>query len=132
MLFAGFCAMLLIENPEQRDYGSSLFVTALGVSFYVLVLLVTGHSRRMLQTMTAILGCGAILTLLVFLETVLLRPLLGNTVAGLLALLIIFWSVPVEGHIIARAIDRHWYIGIALAVAAFALQLAFQVHATRS
>ena len=26
------------------------------------------------------------------------------------------WSVPVEGHIIARAIDRHWYLGIAIAV----------------
>lgn len=124
--------MLLIEDPEQRNYGLSLIVTAIGVTFYLLVLLVAGRTRRMLQTMTAILGCGAILTLLVFFETLLLRPLLGREVAGLLGLLIIFWSVPVEGHIIARAIDRHWYVGIALAVAVFALQLAFQVHATRA
>jgi len=30
--------------------------------------------------------------------------------------------VPVEGHIIARAIDRHWYVGIVIAVGVFIFQ----------
>lgn len=132
MLVAGFCAMLLIENPNERSYGLSLAVSAAGVAYYVLVLLVTGHSRRILQAVTTIIGCGAILTMLIFLESLLLRPMLGREVANLLGLLIIFWSVPVEGHIIARAIDRHWYIGIAIAVVAFALQYGLQVHATHA
>lgn len=129
MLVAGFCGMLLSENPGQRSYGLSLAISAAGVAWYVLILLVTGHSRRMLQALTTIIGCGAILTMLIILESLLLRPMLGRDVANLLGLLIIFWSVPVEGHIIARAIDRHWYIGIAIAVVAFALQYALQVHA---
>ncbi len=53
----------------------------------------------------------------------LLLPLLGTVVTGLIANLILLWSVPVEGHIIARAIDRDWYIGILIAVLVFGLQL---------
>jgi hypothetical protein len=37
--------------------------------------------------------------------------------------LILLWSIPVEGHIIARAIDRHWYVGIGAALAVFVFQL---------
>jgi hypothetical protein len=43
-------------------------------------------------------------------------------VTGLVANLILLWSVPVEGHIIARAISRHWYIGVLIAIAVFVLQ----------
>ena len=46
--------------------------------------------------------------------------------AGLIATLIIFWSVPVEGHIMARAIGQHWFIGIGIAVIAFMLQYGIQ------
>jgi hypothetical protein len=34
----------------------------------------------------------------------------------------LLWSVPVEGHIIARAMGRHWYIGILIAITVFVLQ----------
>jgi hypothetical protein len=57
---------------------------------------------------------------------VLFRPFLGAGAAGVVAALIILWSVPVEGHIISRAIQQHWFVGIAIAVAAFILQLGFQ------
>lgn len=129
MLLATACIVLLVP-PEQRNYRLSLLINALGLAFYGLILLITGHSRRMLQTLTTIIGCGAILTLLVFVEKMLFAPLLGALFADLLGLLIVFWSVPVDGHIIARAIDRHWFIGIAIAIAAFTLQYAIQVQAT--
>jgi hypothetical protein len=132
MLLASFCAMVLIDPAAEQDYASSLLTNALWIGFYVAVLAVTGHARRMLQTLTSVLGCGAILTLLFVAEFVFLRPLLGADVAGVIAALIIFWSVPVEGHIIARAIDRHWFTGIAIAIAAFVLQVAFQSYAARS
>jgi hypothetical protein len=50
---------------------------------------------------------------------------------SLIANLILLWSVPVEGHIIARATERHWYIGILVALAVFILQyLIYRVVAT--
>jgi hypothetical protein len=36
--------------------------------------------------------------------------------------LVLLWSVPVEGHILARTIDRHWYVGIVVAMAVFIFQ----------
>jgi hypothetical protein len=41
----------------------------------------------------------------------------------LVGTLILLWSVPVEGHIIARAIDRPWFVGIIMAIAVFIIQL---------
>jgi hypothetical protein len=63
-------------------------------------------------------------------EYVLLRPFLGARIAGIIATLIIFWSVPVEGHIISRAIGQHWFVGIAIAIAAFVLQIGIQTMLT--
>lgn len=132
MLLASFCAMVLIDPAAEQEYASSLLTNGLWIGFYAAVLVVTGYSRRILQTLTSVLGCGAILTMLFVAKFVFLRPFLGEDFAGVIAALIIFWSVPVEGHIIARAIDRHWFIGIAIAIAAFVLQFTFQSYATRS
>jgi hypothetical protein len=46
-----------------------------------------------------------------------------ETTVRLVGTLILLWSVPVEGHIIARAIDRQWFVGLFMAVAVFILQL---------
>lgn len=118
--------MVLIEALAEQDYVLTLLTNLVGVVFYAAVLFVTGHSRRTLQSVTAVIGCGAILTILFVAEFVLFRPFLGAGIAGIVAALIIFWSVPVEGHIISRAIDRHWFVGIAIAIAAFILQFGFQ------
>jgi hypothetical protein len=126
MAIASFSAMVLIEPLTEQDYELTLLTNGLGAGFYAGVLLVAGRSRRILQTLTSVIGCGAILTLLFAAEFVLFQPLLGAGVAGIVAALIIFWSVPVEGHIISRAIDRHWFVGIAIAIAAFILQYGFQ------
>ena len=53
----------------------------------------------------------------------LLAPLASADVASLVTTLILLWSIPVEGHIIARAIDRHWYVGVVAAMAVFIFQL---------
>jgi hypothetical protein len=37
--------------------------------------------------------------------------------------LIWLWSIPVEGHIIARTIDRQWVIGFLIALAVLFAQL---------
>jgi hypothetical protein len=84
--------------------------------------IVAGYSNRVLQTLSAILGCGALIAFAFVAEYVLFRPFLGQTITGIVAQLILLWSVPVEGHIIARAISRHWYIGIVIAIIVFILQ----------
>ena len=55
---------------------------------------------------------------------VLFMPFLGQVPTGIIVTLTVFWSVPVKGHIVARAIDRHWYLGIAIAIAVFSIQFA--------
>ena len=82
--------------------------------------------RRIVPILSAIIACGAILTLLFVAAYVLLNPFLGNDIAAVIATLIIIWSVPVEGHIIARGIEQHWYIGIVIAMIVFTAQYAFQ------
>ena len=85
-------------------------------------MLINGKPSRLLQTISAIVGCGALISLAFVAEYILLLPFLGDVFTGLIANLLLLWSVPVEGHIIARAIDRHWYIGILIAVVVFVLQ----------
>ena len=70
----------------------------------------------------AIIGCGAILTLVFVAAYALLKPFIGAGLMTLVAWLILLWSVSIKGHIIASAINRHWYIGLSIAVAVFVLQ----------
>ena len=122
-VFSGLASLALIKPIDESDFLLGLFSGAVGIICYASLVLISGHSARLLQTVSAIVGCGALITFAFVAEYVLLLPFLGETITGLIANLILLWSVPVEGHIIARAIDRHWYIGILIAILVFALQL---------
>lgn len=121
-LFSSFAVLALIEQYDEQDFIIGLFTAFAGLLTYSAIIVVAGHGARVLQTVSAILGCGALISLAFVAEFVLFTPFLGQTITGLVAQLILLWSVPVEGHIIARALDRHWYIGIVIAVAVFVLQ----------
>ncbi len=75
--------------------------------------------------MSAIIGCGALLMSVFVAAYVLLQPFIGPGLMTLVAWLILLWSVSIKGHIIASAINRHWYIGLSIAVAVFILQSIF-------
>lgn len=126
LVVASSVAMALIEPLREQDLRLTFLTNALGLAFYGAVLFVTGHPGRIVAALTAIIGCGAILTFIFVAEFVLFRPLVGVDVAGTIAALIVLWSVPVEGHIISRSIQQHWFVGIAIAIAVFILQLGFQ------
>lgn len=126
MVFATVSANLMIDAGGEQNYAITILSSLLGLMFYAAVLFVTGFSRRFLPTLTAIIGCSSLLTMMFVAEFVLFQPFLGSQLAGIIATLIIFWSVPVEGHIIARAIERHWFIGIAIAMTVFIVQLGLQ------
>lgn len=126
MFGSSFAAVTLIDVPGERDHVITWSAYGLGIAFYAAVIYLSGRPGRLLQALSCIIACGSLITLLFVAEFVLVTPLLGREFAGLVATLIVFWSVPVEGHIVARAIDQHWFVGIVIAIVAFTLQYGLQ------
>ena len=124
LLFATVTSTVLIKPTGGESILLSFVTSLLGYVFYGSVLMVTGFLNRLGQTISSIMACGSILTVLMVCAYVMLSPFLGARIAALVATLILFWSVPVKGHIIARAINRHWYLGIAISMTIFILQFA--------
>lgn len=124
-LFSSLSGLALIARFDETDFFQGLLSGMAGIVCYAVVVVMSGYSARLLQTVTALIGCGALIFLTFVAEFVLFTPFVGERLTGLIANLILLWSVPVEGHIIARAIDRHWYIGFLIAIAVFALQYIF-------
>ena len=123
-LFAAMITVVLIDYFDQNDFAIAVFSAVISVLCYVAVLASTGHTSRYLQTLSAIIGCGALISMVSVAGIVLLTPFLGAGLAGIAAMIILFWSVPVKGHIIARAIGQHWYTGIVIAMVIFLIQVA--------
>ncbi len=121
-IFSSLAGLALIDRFDESDFFLGMFSGIAGLACYATIVVLGGHARRLVQAITALVGCGALIFLAFVAEYVLFAPFVGERLTGLVANLILLWSVPVEGHIIARAIDRHWYIGILIAIAVFALQ----------
>ncbi|NQV85550.1 MAG: hypothetical protein HQ492_00535 [Woeseiaceae bacterium] len=113
----------MIGQLNQSDFAISMLLGIIALVIYAAVIVFSQKSSRVLQSLTAILGCGVLLECLFVTGYLSLTPILGKDVAGLASFLILLWSVPVEGHIIARAIDRHWYVGLLIAIAVFLIQI---------
>ena len=91
---------------------------------YVLVILVAQRSARLLQAMTAIIGCGALISFGQIFSVVFLTPFLSDNLVAIVVELLLFWSVYVKGHIVARTLGREWYVGLIIAIGVFLLQYA--------
>ena len=122
-LAAGAVMTVLTETLDARGFFIGTLTGIAGLGCYATVVTLSGRAARLLQTTTAILGCGALLGLVFTAGEVLLPPLLGAATANVIVTLVLLWSIPVEGHIIARAIDQHWFLGVAIAFAVFIFQL---------
>jgi hypothetical protein len=87
-------------------------------------MVVVGFSQapRLTQTITALLGCGALLAVVFAVAYVLLEFFGSPILVMLVVWTIVLWSIAIKGHIIATTINRHWYIGLAIAVGIFVLQ----------
>ncbi len=131
-VFSALAGLALIDRFSDTDFFLGLFSGLIAIACYSALVVFSGRGARLLQTVSAIIGCSALIFLAFVAEYVLFMPFLGATITGFVATLILFWSVPVEGHIIARAIDRHWYIGIMIAVAVFCLQYVVNTAVTSS
>jgi len=122
-LLAGLAITAATDGMNDRDFLNGTFTGVVGLACYAAVIVSHGHTPRLLQTVSAILGCGAMISFLFLASNVVLGYVAQETTVRLVGTLILLWSVPVEGHIIARAIDRQWFIGIIMAIAVFIFQL---------
>jgi hypothetical protein len=118
-------AALLVPGFGGSAVAVSVAGWALSLVCYASVVVLAGYSRRLLQSLTAIIGCGAIIFLAQVAGLVTLSLVLGAAFAQIIVYLLLFWSVHVKGHIIARTINREWYVGLVIAIAVFILQYAF-------
>lgn len=122
-LVAGAMITTLIDELDRTDFVVSILTGAMALMIYSVVVVLSRHSSRLLQTITAILGCGALLEFTFVAGHIFLTMIIGKNLAALVNYLILLWSVPVEGHIIARTIDRHWTIGLLIAATVFLIQI---------
>ena len=122
-LFSGLLMMMLSERLTDQDFLVGTFTGVVALACYATIIVGANHRPRLLQTLTAVLGCGALLTFIVVACNILLVPLLGADPVSVVVTLILLWSIPVEGHILAKAIDRQWLFGIVVAMSVFIFQL---------
>jgi hypothetical protein len=94
------------------------------LTFILLVLTVTGKRDRGEQTLTAAVGCDAIITALglpLVLASVAL-PGMQET-ASLLLLGLMLWEIAVFGHILRHALNLPYLAGLGVALAYTAISL---------
>jgi len=122
-LFAGLLMTFLTAELDEQDFVIGTVTGIAGLLCYAAIIVLAGKSARLLQTVIALLGCGALLSLMFVAGNVFLTPFLSENITNFIVTLILLWTVPVEGHIISRTLDRHWYVGVAIAMAVFVFQL---------
>ena len=118
-------ASVLVPNFRGAVVAVAVASWIVSLVCYALVIVLAGFKNRLLQALTAIIGCGALIFLGQVAGLIFLTPFLGAALAQLFIYLLLAWSVRVKGHIIARTIDCEWYLGILIAISVFVLQYAF-------
>ncbi len=111
---------------------SGLAITLLGLVIFALLATLDGRNARMLQMLTAMIGCGAIFGFVLTLLLAVALRLQQFAAVPLLALLSVWsvtlFSVIVDGHILSRTLERPRPVGVIAAFLVFALQ--FYLSAT--
>jgi len=123
-------ASVLVPNFRGAVVAVSVASWIVSLVCYALVIVLAGFKSRSVQALTAVIGCGALIFLAQVAGLVFLTPFLGTMLAQIVIYLLLFWSVQVKGHIIARTIDREWYVGFLIAIGVFVLQYAFSTAVT--
>lgn len=122
-LFTGLLMTFLTAELDEQDFVIGTLTGIAGLLCYAVIVVISGKRARLMQTVMALLGCGALISLMFVAGDVFLTPFLSENLTNFIVTLILLWTVPVEGHIISRTLDRHWYIGVAIAMAVFVFQL---------
>lgn len=119
-LAIGVAALLSMSAPLGHAllYGFSDLLAYGGITW--LLLMVARRRQRFLQTFTAMLGSGALLSLVAWpVSTVEADESAIADIAGLLIWVVIIWSIAVTSHIVRHALDIRYSQAVALAMIYF-------------
>lgn len=122
-IVAGMALVILFDGFDSGDLTTGLLTATVGWSCYAALLHLYDKSSRLMPTLTAVAGCGAILTAIFTAVFIVLEPFVGAEQALRVAYPFTLWSVPVEGHIVARALGKPFIVGFVIALAVFMLQV---------
>lgn len=109
------------EGPENA-VGVLVLAVALPVILVRIVLGLRGHPSRWGQTLTALFGTSALLSLL-SLPLATAGGSEPNAIVTVVSLVLFFWSFTVDGHIWRHALDTSFAVGLAVAVVLFAISI---------
>ena len=121
-VFALLCQAALIPRIESADVFYEVFSALVGVTCYAAVVIGFRQAPRLTQTLTALLGCGALVSMTFTILYVILQAIGSNLMMVIMVWSIVLWSISIKGRIIASAVNAHWYFGLAIAVSVFILQ----------
>ena len=117
--------LMLLEEPVAAWLVFVVLDPVLLAAGVYLLLKLFGKTDRFLQTITAVLGTGAVLGLAMFLPVQWLLTLSGvpaeSTAAGLIALGMVVVFALVTGRIVKLATDSNLITGVALSLTYFLL-----------
>ena len=119
----GIVAMLVIETYESSSLFIDLILAIAGLGFYAVLVNSFGHSSRLVRCFTTLLGCSIVFSVIIYTGRLILPLWITPDETEWAVQLIWLWSIPVEGHIIARTIERQWVIGFVIALAVLFAQL---------
>ena len=113
----------LAYGPTDAIWTTIGLSILLMVAFLWVLLRLTGHPSRFRQTLTALLGTGALLSC-VAIPFGLWRASTPDVQAAsalpsLFMFALMLWSLAIDGHILSRALSRPFAIGLMVSVAYF-------------
>jgi hypothetical protein len=130
----GDCAILWLAGEPGRSFAVSLLVTGFDLWFVWAVLRTFNRQPRFRQTMTAMLGTELLLAAL---QAPLVRPLVEApppdpenptvTLTGVLWLAILVWSIDISAFVFSRALERPYFLCVAIVIAYFLLMRSLQI-----
>jgi len=128
-LVSGAASVALYTNDAGEAVLQLAVDLGLTVAFFGAIVVLYGKRPRLLQTMTALLGTGALLSIaaLPFTAWMRLLEITGHAGVGVPALgiyFVVLWSISVTGHIVHRALGIPFLGGLIIGVTYFVLNLA--------
>lgn len=105
---------------------SGLVVPLVGLTLFTVIVSLERRNERLLQTMTALIGCGAVLGMVLTVVIAVTLRFQEISVVALLGMMIVWaitlLSIVVDGHILSRTLERPRLYGVIIAFLIFAVQ----------
>ena len=123
-------ARVLVDfETGMRHLQLTLMIGIPGILIYVVLVQLNGKRDRVLQMLSAVIGCSALFSIALSFILAIAKHLPNEggvpLLAALLVWIIILWSVSVEGHILSKTLNFPRAFGTAIALSVFIFQFYF-------